>query len=120
MSEIRVTDPKTGGQKGVKPERFDLIPMEALAEVARVFGFGATKYAQHNYLKGYSWNLSLGAMQRHIACWQQGEDTDPESSCNHLAHAAWHCLALIMFQKHGLGTDDRVCTALPNLSKQEE
>jgi hypothetical protein len=107
MSEVRITDPKTGGQKGQKPERFDLFPFEALEEIARVYGFGAQKYADDNWRKGYSWRLSAGAMLRHIARWMLRETHDPESGLHHLAHAAWHCLTLITFEREGLGTDDR-------------
>jgi hypothetical protein len=112
VSETRVIDPITGGEKGTKPERLGLIPFEALDELARVYGFGAQKYDLHNYLKGYKWNLSLDAMLRHISQFQQGASVDPESGLHHLAHAAWHCLALIMFDRHKLGTDDRVSTFL--------
>lgn len=108
MSEVRVTDPNTGGQKGVKPERFDLFPFDALEEVARAYGYGAGKYEEEdNWLRGYSWRLSLGALCRHIARFACGEDRDPETGCLHLAHAAWHCLTLVTFHLRGLGTDDR-------------
>jgi len=105
--EVRVTDPTTGGQKGQKPERYDLLPWDAMDEVARVYGFGATKYADDNWLKGYSWRLSLGALVRHVAAVMRGEDRDAESGLLHLAHAAWHCLTLITFYQRRLGTDDR-------------
>jgi nucleoside 2-deoxyribosyltransferase len=108
--EVRITDPDTGGQKGRKPERLDLIPCEALWELGRVYGMGAEKYADHNYLKGYSWSLSIAAAMRHLTQWVNGETLDDESELNHLAHAAWHCFALMMFQWHGLGTDDRMPT----------
>jgi hypothetical protein len=49
--EVRVVDPITGGMKGSKPERFDLLPWPALEEVARVYAFGATKYDDHNWHK---------------------------------------------------------------------
>lgn len=106
-AEQRIVDPKTGGEKGRKPERYDLLPYEALDEVARVYGMGAEKYEDWNWAKGYAWSLSLGALQRHVAAFAQGEDADPESGYSHLAHAAFHCLALITFQQHDLGTDDR-------------
>lgn len=106
-TEVRVTDPVTGGQKGIKPERFDLFPFDALEEVARVYGYGASKYADDNWLKGYRWRLSMGALLRHVARFALGEDRDPETGCLHLAHAAWHCLTLITFTLRGLGTDDR-------------
>jgi hypothetical protein len=107
MSEVRVTDPKTGGQKGSKPERFDLIPWDAMEEVSRVYAFGAQKYDDHNWLKGYKWSLSFAALFRHVAKAMLGEDRDPESGLLHLAHAAFHCLALITFVIRELGTDDR-------------
>lgn len=105
--EVRITDPETGGQKGQKPERYDLFPFDALDEVARVYGEGAKKYEDDNWLKGYRWRLSFGALLRHVSKALQGEDVDPETGCLHLAHAAWHCLTLITFKKRGLGTDDR-------------
>jgi hypothetical protein len=105
--EIRVTDPVTGGQKGQKNCQMGGLPPDALQEVGRVSGFGATKYARYNYLKGYNWSLSYDALQRHLHAFWQGEDFDEESALLHLAHAAWHCLALIAFTLHGLGKDDR-------------
>lgn len=44
--EVRVTDPETGGQKGQKPARFDLIP-PAIWEVAELYGKGAAKYTEY-------------------------------------------------------------------------
>lgn len=118
--EIRVTDPKTGGQKGVKAERMDLVPVEPLMELSRVYGFGAEKYDDFNYLLGYAWRLSLGAMLRHIMLWANGEDLDEESGLHHLAHAAWHCFTLQMFQRHELGTDDRIVTHLTRCTNNDE
>ena len=34
MTETRITDPSTGGQKGDKPRRYDLIPPDVLGELA--------------------------------------------------------------------------------------
>jgi hypothetical protein len=110
--EIRMEDPETGGQKGSKPSRLDLLPPEPLDELARVYGMGALKYSDTNYLKGYPWRLSLGALLRHVEAWNEGEDYDPESELHHLAHAAWHCFSLMMFAWHDLGTDDRLTPLL--------
>jgi hypothetical protein len=52
MTEVRTTS-ATGGEKGVKPEAWALLPSEALEEIARVYAFGAEKYAAHNWRKGY-------------------------------------------------------------------
>ena len=105
--EVRVTDPKTGGQKGTKPERFGLIPWEALGYVARVYAFGAKKYSDHNWRKGYAWSLSFDALFRHASAPMCGEWFDEESGLPHLAHAVFHCLTLMVFYMFALGTDDR-------------
>ena len=76
-------------------------------EVAKVAGFGSQKYARYNFLRGYSWSLSYDALQRHLHSFWGGEDNDPESGLSHLAHAAWHCLALLAFILLKRGTDDR-------------
>lgn len=104
--ETRVVDPKTGGAKGVKDRRFDLIPVEFQNQLALVYGMGAKKYDDDNWRKGYNWRYSLGAMERHIKDWIGGESYDEESGLHHLAHAAWHCATLIEFETQGLGTDD--------------
>ncbi len=107
VGEVRVTDPDTGGQKGIKQERFDLIPVEPLEDLARVYGYGATKYDDHNWRKGYSWSLSFGAMMRHAWAFWRGEDLDPESGLPHMAHVAWHCMTLLWFSQYRKEKDDR-------------
>lgn len=104
--EVRVTS-ATGGQKGQKQARIGSIDPQALMDIAKVAGFGEQKYARLNYLNGYDWSLSYDACQRHLHAFWSGEDLDPESGLPHLAHAAWHCAAMLAFLRHGLGTDDR-------------
>lgn len=103
----RVTS-ETGGQKGQKDQRMGLIPPEFLLSLSEVYGMGAKKYDDHNYLKGYDWSLSIDALLRHLMAFQSGEDTDPESGLPHILHVAWHCATLFMFGEHDLGTDDRL------------
>lgn len=105
-TEVRVVDPVTGGEKGQKLERFDLIPVEFETELARHYGRGARKYEDRNWEKGYRWSLSIAALRRHLAAWLDGETNDPETGTNHLICCAWHCIALFIFQIRGLGTDD--------------
>jgi len=104
--EVRVTDPLTGGEKGAKPERFDLLPPVAMEEVARVYGTGAGKYAPRNWERGYEYGLSLAALERHLYKFKSGESRD-ELSNHHLACVVFHCLTLMTFERFGLGTDDR-------------
>lgn len=114
QGEVRITS-ETGGQKGKKPQRMDLLPPEALLALSEVYGMGADKYDDHNYLKGYDWSLSFGALLRHIMAAEKGEWLDDESGLPHVMHAAWHCFALFLFEKHGLGTDDRISTVVEGL-----
>lgn len=94
--EVRVTS-ATGGQKGQKDARFDLLDWRFLWELASVCGFGAKKYDDDNWRKGYDWRLSYGAMMRHQSQFWNGELRDEESGLHHLAHAAWHCMVLFVF-----------------------
>jgi hypothetical protein len=105
--EVRVTNSTTGGEKGQKPQRMDLIPWSAVMDVSEVYAFGATKYADHNWRRGYAWSLSYGALLRHLAAWIDGEDRDPESGLSHVAHAGFHCLALLTFARECPDLDDR-------------
>lgn len=95
--ETRVTNPLTGGAKGSKPAQIFWTPPRALLEVGKVNGMGAEKYEPHNFRKGYNWSLSYNSLLRHVMASIDGEDIDPESGLLHMAHAAWHALALIQF-----------------------
>lgn len=117
VDEVRTTS-STGGQKGVKPERYDLIPVEPLAELARLYGFGAAKYEAHNFRKGYEWSKSYAALQRHANAFWGGEDIDPESGLPHMASVAFHAFALSEFMQTHREFDDRYI--LSNTSQQEE
>jgi hypothetical protein len=105
--EVRVKDPNTGGEKGSKLARFDLIPTRALWLLAEVYGRGARKYADRNWEKGYAWGLSIAALERHFNAWKAGETIDEETGCHHLAQVAWHAFTLLTFSYFGIGTDDR-------------
>jgi hypothetical protein len=119
MSEVRRVSP-TGGEKGVKSARFDLIASPFLWHLAEVCGFGAEKYDDDNWRKGYDWGLSYGAMQRHLNAFWMGEKLDPESGLPHLAHAAWHCMVLMVFSDDDAyaGYDNR--HDLPELAALQE
>jgi len=109
VAEVRFTS-ETGGEKGRKPEAYSCIPPGPLAELARVFGYGASKYSLHNWAKGYPYSWSIDALQRHIEAWRSGENKDPESGLHHLGHAMFHLLVLQDFESTNTGTDDRLCT----------
>lgn len=105
--EVRVVDPRTGGEKGQKLAQLGAMDPAALLKLAAVAGFGGQKYARYNFAKGYAWSLSFDAMARHMLAFWNGENLDPESGLPHVLHAAWHGLTLACFLERGLGTDDR-------------
>lgn len=105
--EVRVTDATTGGQKGQKLARFDLIPPGPLTQLAEHFGRGARKYENRNWERGYNWSLSFGALQRHAWAFWGGEDLDPETGTPHIIAVAWHALVLAEFMRTHSEKDDR-------------
>jgi hypothetical protein len=112
-SETRITDAYTGGQKGTKLARYDLIPVAPLEEVAKLYGSGALKYEDRNWEKGYAWSLSYSALGRHANAFWDGESIDigtpeePGTLRHHLAAVVFHAFALMEMQHRNAGTDDR-------------
>lgn len=105
--EVRVVNETTGGEKGQKLERFDLVPAEAMADVARHYGIGARKYADNNWRRGYNWSLSLAALERHLNQFKAGDDIDDETGSPHMAAVVFHALALLTFMDEHPELDDR-------------
>jgi len=87
--------------------RYDLIPHDALEELARVYTVGAAKYAERNWEKGMSWSRCFGSLMRHSWAFWRGETHDPETGCHHMAMAAWNCFALVSYDLRSAGKDDR-------------
>lgn len=113
----------SGGEKGSKLARFDLIPGDALWQLAELFGRGAAKYEARNWERGYAWSLSFAALQRHAWAFWNGEDVDPEMGVPHSVCAAWHALALTRFITQHPDFDDRPHTQpsrTPAPGQQEE
>jgi len=84
-----------------------LLSTEAMNQTAAVLAFGADKYAEHNWRKGFAWSRPLAAAMRHITAFNAGEDKDPESGLSHLAHAACCIMFLLEFEKTHQELDDR-------------
>lgn len=87
--------------------RWDLLPMDALNEVAKILTFGYHKYGAHNWRGGMEWSRLYGATYRHLYQSIIGKDYDDESKLLHLAHAACNILFLIEYLLHNIGNDDR-------------
>jgi len=72
---------------GGKP-RMDLLPPNAIMEVAKVLSFGAEKYAPENWRKLEDLqNRYTGASLRHVFAHMDKERLDKETHLSHLAHA---------------------------------
>ena len=95
MSNETLTTSATGGQKGTKAQRYDLLAKPALDAVAEVLAFGAEKYDSHNWRKGYEWGKSYAALMRHMTAFWDGETYDAESGLSHLAHAGCHVMFML-------------------------
>jgi len=105
--EIKERQNEPGKKYDYGKARYDLIPGDSLDQLVKVYTYGATKYADHNWRKGMSWSRCFGAMMRHSWRWFRGESLDKESGCHHLAMAAWYCMSLMWYEKHHPDKDDR-------------
>ena len=83
-----------------------LISSDALEELAKVLSFGAKKYEDHNWRKGFKWSRIYDAAQRHLIKYNRGERIDPETGLSHLSHAFCNLMFLIEFEKNNVGEDD--------------
>ncbi len=109
MDSPRVTCEATKHDAGKR--RFDLLPANALAQVADVYTYGAEKYDTHNWRKGMDWSRVFSAVQRHLWAFWSGTDNDPESGLPHLAHAVFGCFTLLEYMKSKQERDDRAFDA---------
>lgn len=75
--------------------RMDLLDSDAIEQLAMVLGFGAKKYAAHNWRAGISTSRLVAAALRHLFAYLRGEDKDPESGLSHVAHAMCCCMFLL-------------------------
>lgn len=98
---------KEGAKFDSDKERFDLVPAEALIDLARIYTMGAVKYEDRNWEKGIKWGRIFAAIMRHLWKFWNGEEIDQESGLPHVSHAAWGCFTLHHYMKHRREYDDR-------------
>lgn len=102
ISEIQDSGDRTEFETGAVRDmhegkgRFDLLPWEAIWEVAKHCEEGAKKYGERNCEKGIPIHSLLDSGMRHLAKYMMGFKDEP-----HLRAAAWNILyALYMEEKH--------------------
>lgn len=93
---------------GIKKCPLQLIPPSAKAHLSLAFSDGADKYGPYNWReKRVSSSIYIGAAQRHIDAWWDGEEKAADSGVHHLGHAM-ACMAIILDAQHtGNLNDDR-------------
>lgn len=79
--------------------RWDLLPLDTVEEFVKVLTMGAAKYGDNNWQKVEA-NRYVAALMRHIAAWQKGDHSDPESGLSHLAHAGANVIFLLWKGMH--------------------
>lgn len=86
-------DPTEGRKFDQGKPDFTLLPWDAVEQVVRVLDYGAKKYARDNWrYVDDAQNRYMAAVFRHLSTYMQGEEQDPETGINHLAHA---CCSLL-------------------------
>lgn len=90
-----------------------LIDRTALEELARVLDFGKQKYDAHNWRGGITWSRVIDSALRHLNAFNDGEDFDPESGLNHVAHAMCNCMFLLNYYRTHKEKDDRYKANVP-------
>jgi len=95
---IKSQSATTGGRKfdGNKLQ-YGLLPPLALKATVEILTFGAEKYEPDNWKHvPDSKRRYFDAMQRHLWAWKEGEQNDPETGKNHLAHAM--CCLMFLYE----------------------
>lgn len=98
----------SGGTKhdGNKP-RMDLLDPQFLMGIAQVLGFGAKKYGDYNWQKGFDHSRLYAAIQRHLNKYWKGQNEDEESGMHELLHAACGLMMLYWHSQNLSDRDDR-------------
>ena len=87
--------------------RVDLIDPDWLIGVGNVLKFGANKYADHNWRRGFKFSRLIAACFRHLLAIMRGEDIDPESGLPHVDHLSCSVMFLAWHLKNKPELDDR-------------
>lgn len=113
INEHDIKDMKdwTQPQAGVKFDQdkppMALLDPEYLEGVAKVLGFGANKYAAHNWRNGIEYSRLISAAYRHLGAINRGENIDPESGLSHAYHLGCCNMFLAAMMNHRPDMDDR-------------
>lgn len=97
-----------GEKHDAEKPRWDLLPLEPVAEVVDILTFGAKKYAPDGWKQvPEPRRRYYAAAMRHLTAWFLGEKLDKESGKSHLAHALCCLLFLLWFDLHEKKGDEK-------------
>jgi hypothetical protein len=96
--------------------RLSLVPSSLAWYTGAVLTYGAIKYADHNWRKGFAWSDLIDSLERHLEDFKSGIDFDAESGLPQLAHISTNVAFLIEHFDKGLGIDDRIKEGSPKES----
>jgi len=97
-----------GRKNDIGKLRYDLIPVEPLKELAKVYTIGAGIYDDRNWEQGIKWGRIYAALQRHVNAFWGGEQCDQKDGQHHLASVAWCAFALMEYERTHPELDDRI------------
>lgn len=84
--------------------RWDLLPMEEIEDIVRVYHAGAKKYGPNRWQDlPNGFERYRAAMFRHLMEYMKGNKTDSDTGCLHLAQVCWNAIAMLWYDKHGKG-----------------
>lgn len=87
--------------------RFDLVPVFAQEQYAKVLTKGSEKYAERNWELGMAWSKVTASLKRHLQEFERGEDFDKETGLLHTAHIMCNAGFLTEYYKIYPQGDDR-------------
>lgn len=97
--------------------RWELIPLDCLESIARVYTEGAKKYGDNNWQNlenGYE--RYKGALLRHLYA-AESETFDEETGCRHLAQVAWNAITLLWLSKHTISGETKTIEQIEHEKK---
>lgn len=100
MNKLENTTSSTGCKYDTGKLRWDLLPLDLIEEIVRVYTAGASKYGDNNWKSlenGY--DRYKAAMFRHLLEYEKGNIYDQDTGCKHLAQVAWNAIAMLYFSE---------------------
>ena len=99
-------NPKT--RQGALKAPMHLVPPSAMFHLAEALADGAAKYGAYNWrVEPITTSVYIGAIQRHMMAFLDGEDKADDSGVHHLAHVMACCALVLDSESLGILQDDR-------------